>query len=78
MVGSAPLAIDDACEVQGAVLVEYTVLQSGKTANIEIPSAPECARQALTAWVTSYRYVPQSTDVAARFEWILVSAKRGS
>ena len=78
MVSSAPLEIADSCEVQGAVLVEYTVLQSGQTANIDIGSGPDCAREALTAWVSSYRYVPQSTDIAARFEWILVSAKRGS
>jgi len=78
MVSSSPLVIEDSCAVDGAVLVEYTVLRTGQTANVEVESAPECAREALTAWVSSYRYVPQSSDVSARFEWILVSAKRGS
>jgi nitrous oxide reductase accessory protein NosL len=78
MVSAAALALDDTCEVDGAVLIEYTVLQSGETANVAIESAPECARRALTAWVSSYRYTPQSADLSARFEWILVSAKRRS
>ena len=73
-----PLAMSNDCEVEGAVLVEYTVLQSGNTGNIEVSSAPDCARDALSAWVSSYRYTPQPVDTSARFEWILVSARRGS
>ena len=78
LISAAPLTIDGSCQVDGAVLVEYTVLRSGQTANLDLESAPDCAREALTAWVSSYRYAPQSADVPARFEWILVSAKRGS
>lgn len=78
LISAAPLSLADSCRVDGAVLVEYTVLRNGQTANLDLESAPECARQALTAWVQSYRYAPQSADVATRFEWILVSAKRGS
>ena len=78
LISAAPLAIEDSCHVEGAVLVEYTVLRSGKTANVDLTSAPDCARDALTAWVSSYRFAPQNSDVPARFEWMLVSAKRGS
>lgn len=78
LISAAPLSIEDSCRVDGAVLVEYTVLRDGQTANVDLDSAPECAKQALTAWVQSYRYAPQSAEVATRFEWILVSAKRGS
>jgi len=78
LVSSAPLAIASECQVDGAVLVEYTVLESGQTGNIEVSPAPDCARKALSAWVASYRYTPQPTDISARFEWILVSARRGS
>ena len=78
LISASPLSIDDSCQVEGAVLVEYTVLRNGQTANVDLESAPDCARDALTAWVSSYRYAPQRTDVPARFEWILVSAKRGS
>jgi hypothetical protein len=78
LISAAPLSIEDSCRVDGAVLVEYTVLRNGQTANVDLASAPDCARDALTAWVNSYRYAPQRADVSARFEWILVSAKRGS
>lgn len=78
LVSSSPLHIQDACEVEGAVLVEYTVLESGETGNIEVSEAPDCARDALTAWVSSYRYTRQPEDISTRFEWILVSGKRGS
>jgi hypothetical protein len=78
LISAAPLSIEDSCHVEGAVLVEYTVLRSGQAANVDIASAPDCARDALSAWVSSYRYAPQASDVPARFEWILVSAKRGS
>lgn len=78
VVSAAPLRIDSGCEVEGALLVEYTVLQSGETGNIEVSQGPECAREALTAWVASHRYAPQPADISTRFEWILVSGKRGS
>ena len=78
LVSSSPLHIQGTCEVEGAVLVEYTVLESGETGNIEVTDAPSCARDALTAWVSSYRYTRQPEDTSTRFEWILVSGKRGS
>jgi hypothetical protein len=78
VLSAAPLRIESGCAVDGALLVEYTVLQSGETGNIEVSTGPDCARQALTAWVASHRYAPQAADVSTRFEWILVSGKRGS
>lgn len=78
VLSAAPLRIESGCEVDGALLVEYTVLQSGETGNIEVSQGPECARDALTAWVASHRYARQSADIPTRFEWILVSGKRGS
>jgi hypothetical protein len=78
VLSSAPLRIESGCQVDGALLVEYTVLQSGETGNIEVSSGPDCARQALTAWVASHRYARQPADVSTLFEWILVSGKRGS
>lgn len=78
LLSSAPLTLDGACEVPGAVQIEYTILSSGETGNIEVGDAPACARDALVSWLSSHRYERQSTDTAARFEWILVSAKRGS
>lgn len=78
VLSAAPLRIESGCEVEGALLVEYTVLKSGETGNIEVSQGPECAREALSAWVASHRYARQPADVSTRFEWILVSGKRGS
>ncbi|MFO7306120.1 MAG: hypothetical protein C0P74_011435 [Gammaproteobacteria bacterium] len=78
VLSSEPLRIERGCEVDGAVLVEYTVLQDGRTGNIEVSSGPECAREALVAWIASHRYAPQPADTPMRFEWILVTARRGS
>jgi hypothetical protein len=78
LLSAAPLSIDSSCQIDGALLVEYTVLESGQTGNIDVSPAPDCARKALSAWVASYRYAPQPDDTLARFEWVLVSARRGS
>jgi|HigsolmetaAR202D_1030399.scaffolds.fasta_scaffold00107_26 hypothetical protein len=78
LLSAEPLRIDSGCEVEGTLLVEYTVLQNGRTGNIDVSAGPECARQALIAWIASYRYAPPPADTPTRFEWMLVSAKRGS
>ena len=40
--------------------------------------APECLQQALTAWVSSFRYSPVGEPTQASIEWLLVQAKKGS
>jgi hypothetical protein len=35
-------------------------------------------RDALTAWVSSFRYLPPAADIPTGVEWLLVSARRGS
>jgi hypothetical protein len=35
-------------------------------------------REALTAWVSSFRYLPPATEVPTGVEWLLVTARRGS
>ncbi len=78
LIGSTPLRVPDGCAVAGSVIVEFTVDAQGRTTDIRPASAPACLRQALTAWVGSFRYSPPGTQTRTSVEWLLVEAKRGS
>jgi hypothetical protein len=75
---SQPLVLAPGCEASGSVMVEFIVRMDGSTDALQLSPAPECVRQALTAWVSSFRYLPPAADVPSGVEWILVSARRGS
>lgn len=78
LVASEPLVLAPGCDVTGSLFVEFTVRTDGSTGSLKLPSAPTCVREALTAWVSSFRYLPPGTDVPTGMEWLLVSARRGS
>jgi hypothetical protein len=78
LVASEPLVLGPGCDVNGSVFVEFTVRTDGRTDGLKLPAAPECVRDALTAWVSSFRYAPPSSEVPTGIEWLLVSARRGS
>lgn len=75
---SQPLALAPGCEASGSVLVEFIVRMDGSTDALQLSPAPECVREALTAWVSSFRYLPPAADIPTGVEWMLVSARRGS
>ena len=75
---SQPLVLAPGCEASGSVSVEFTVRMDGTTDRLKVSPAPECVREALTAWVSSFRYLPPAADVPTGVEWLLVSARRGS
>ena len=75
---SQPLVLAPGCEASGSVSVEFTVRMDGTTDALKLSPAPECVREALTAWVTSFRYLPPAADIPTGVEWLLVSARRGS
>jgi hypothetical protein len=75
---SQPLVLAPGCDVSGSVFVEFVVRMDGTTDALRLSPAPECAREALTAWVSSFRYLPPATDIPTGVEWLLVSARRGS
>ena len=58
--------------------MEFIVRMDGRTDALQLSPAPECVREALTAWVSSFRYLPPSADTHTGVEWLLVSARRGS
>ena len=75
---SQPLVLAPGCEASGSVSVEFTVRMDGTPDRLKLSPAPECVREALTAWVSSFRYLPPAADIRTGVEWLLVSARRGS
>jgi hypothetical protein len=75
---SQPLILAPGCEASGSVSVEFTVRMDGTPDGLKVSPAPECVREALTAWVSSFRYLPPAADIPTGVEWLLVSARRGS
>jgi hypothetical protein len=75
---SQPLVLAPGCDSSGSVMVEFIVRMDGSTDALKLSPAPECVREALTAWVSSFRYLPPAADIPTGVEWLLVSARRGS
>jgi len=78
LMSSEPLVLAPGCDVSGSLFVQFTVRMDGTTDSLQVPAAPACVRDALTAWVSSFRYLPPSADVPTGVEWLLVTARRGS
>ena len=78
LVASEPLVLAPGCDVNGSVFVQFTVRTDGSTDALKLPAAPACVREALTAWVSSFRYLPPAAEVPTGVEWLLVTARRGS
>lgn len=79
LLGSDPLRVPDTCRAEGSFFVAFTVERNGTTRDIQQPAAaPQCLQQALTAWVASFRYSPQTGQVPAGIEWLQVEARKGS
>jgi hypothetical protein len=75
---SQPFVLAPGCEASGSVSIAFTVRMDGTTDDFNFSPAPDCVREALTAWVSSFRYLPPAADVPTEVEWLLVSARRGS
>ncbi|HEY8537896.1 MAG TPA: hypothetical protein VIL28_03455 [Steroidobacteraceae bacterium] len=75
---SAPLELPAACSASGSFYVAFTVDGAGRTGDIRVSDAPSCVRDALTAWVESFRYAPPGRATPAAIEWMMVTAPRGS
>lgn len=75
---SEPLKLADNCEASGSYFVEFTVLSDGRTDDIKADSGPACLQQALTAWVSSFRYEAPGQEIPSGVEWMMVAARKGS
>lgn len=78
LIRSQPLVLAEDCNASGSFFVEFSVLSDGRTGNIQAPQGPACVQQALTAWVSSFRYAPPGRDTPAGMEWMLVTAAKGT
>lgn len=77
LLSSEPLRLPDDCVASGSFIVQFDVDADGRTGNIQPPTADACVRTALTAWVASFRYAPQSGEIPMSVEWLMVTAKQG-
>lgn len=78
LIASEPLVLAPGCDMTGSVFVAFTVRRDGSTDALKLPSTPACVREALTAWVSSFRYLPPPAEIPTGVEWLMVSARRGS
>ena len=78
LIQSQPLVLAPDCEASGSFFVEFSVLGDGRTGRIQAPAGPTCVQQALTAWVSSFRYSPPGQDRPAGVEWMMVTASKGT
>ncbi|HEU4602388.1 MAG TPA: hypothetical protein VFS24_10485 [Steroidobacteraceae bacterium] len=78
LLSASPLQIASDCAVNTSVDIDYSVQPDGSVADLSLSDAPDCVRDALTAWVNSYRYAPQPAPVATGFAWMRVMGERGS
>jgi hypothetical protein len=78
LLSSSALQIAPDCRANTAVDIDYSIQADGSVADLSFSDAPPCIREALTAWVSSYRYAPQAMPVAAGFAWMRVTGERGS
>nr|WP_298724111.1 hypothetical protein [uncultured Steroidobacter sp.] len=78
LVDSRPLTFAENCEASGSYFVEFTVLSNGSTGDIQAPNGPACVQDALTAWVSSFRYDAPGQEIPSGVEWLMVTARKGS
>jgi hypothetical protein len=78
LIQSQPLVLAPDCQANGSFFVEFSVLSDGRTGRIQAPEGPTCVQQALTAWVSSFRYSPPGQDTPAGVEWMMVTATKGT
>jgi len=76
LTSAAPVQIANDCQPSGSVVVDFTVQPDGTTSAIKVPAVPDCLHDALTAWVSSFRYRPPHVAVPGTVEWLLVTAQR--
>lgn len=78
IIQSDPLKVPDNCEASGSYFVAFTVLSDGRTDGIKADAGPACLQEALTAWVSSFRYEAPGQEIPSGVEWMMVTAQKGS
>jgi len=78
LIESQPLVVAADCPASGSFFVEFKVLSNGRTGEIQAPPGPACVQQALTAWVSTFRYSPPGQETPTGVEWLMVTARKGT
>ena len=78
LIESLPLVMAPDCTPSGSYFIGFTVLRDGRTDNIHPRQGqgPACVQQALTSWVSSFRYLPPAQEMLVGIEWMMVAAER--
>jgi hypothetical protein len=75
---SAQLYVPDGCAAETSVRIDFVVLENGRTERVRMREVPPCLREALVAWVESFRYAPPGSPTDESVEWLMVTGRRGS
>lgn len=78
LVESQSLVLAADCNASGSYFVAFTVLRDGRTGEIQAPQGPACVQQALTAWVSTFRYASPGQATPMGMEWMMVTARKGT
>jgi len=79
LVSSGQFALSNECKpVPGRVYrAEFTVRPDGAVTDVHATGDEACAREALTRWVSSFRYQARQVPASTVVDWMLVEARRG-
>jgi hypothetical protein len=67
----------DCAAVPGAVYrAEYSVGDGGAVDSVAKVDGPPCVQEALSRWVSTFRYVPGSAPETATLDWMLTVARK--
>ena len=77
LLSAGPLEIPDDCAIHSGRMyrTSYRVQDDGHVADVAPDPAPACLQQALTAWISGFRYAPPGEPVATVIDWMAVTAR---
>ncbi len=80
LLSAGPLELPANCEpADGRVYrTQFVVETDGRVTAARSDSGEGCVQQALLDWVSSFRYAPLGTARPTVFDWLAVTASRGS
>jgi hypothetical protein len=79
LLSSGPVVLPADCVPGDGVVYRtaFVVQRDGRVADIATQSGAGCVRQALQAWVATFRYRPLAEATPAVVDWMTVTAERG-
>lgn len=78
LLSAATLQIPRNCELRGGAIyrTSYTVERDGNVGGIESQGGQDCVQQALSGWVSTFRYAPVAEPTPTVIDWMATVARR--